>query len=203
MAQSLNLCPELEALWKMRLHKLVTSLRQLYKLTKRRDFGGSLHTYVRGLILSSSIIDEARQDLSSQYDATWGQILKEDGTLSKEIDIIIYQGKSYYKWKNIGFAIVPKQNVKAIIECEEYPSKAIDYYEKVFQELNGFTSNVYLLFEHYAASPSAYSKTRERLIAFGFKDVFTLYCWYTHEGKNKISLCYDDWYRFLNMLRKL
>lgn len=91
-----NLSPQLKALWDMRLNKMIASLTELFELTKTYPKEAPLHKFVKGHILSSALIEDIYQDFLTQYSMSWGQILRGD-ILSKEIDIIIYEGKPYHE----------------------------------------------------------------------------------------------------------
>ena len=128
------------------------------------------------------------------------------GFLSKEMDAIIYSGKPYKRWENIGYAIVPKENVKATIEFEVYPAWAIypkkgkeNYYQTQCEDRKNFTPRQYFFFEQYSAREESYKKAKEQIKSYGYDDVFVLYLLY----KDKIEPHYSDWFSFLQMIRSL
>jgi hypothetical protein len=44
--------------------------------------------------------------------------------MSKEIDVIIFKDKPYFEWKKLGYALVPKDNVRAAIEVNTWYGSA-------------------------------------------------------------------------------
>src|SRR4030042_5371323 len=72
------------------------------------EFGNpTLHDFVKGLILSTNIIEVIDKHLPKGYSADWGQVIDDDGnTLSKECDIIVYKGTPFKHIKNKSISFV-------------------------------------------------------------------------------------------------
>jgi hypothetical protein len=198
----LSLLPlALKTLRKARLYSLIDRL-DLYPLTTRFEQQEPLFLFARGLIFSSALIEEIRQDLPRQYGVAWGQIMDDDGTLSPETDVIIYEGRPYHEWRTeiVHFTIVPKGQVKAAVECCESfrPTKHL---KKHLDGLLKFAPVVFLFAEcFWSKARYRYKDKREILRAFGFSDAFFLYKWYygTNRDPNE-----TDWFRFLDTIRNL
>jgi len=190
----MSISEELKALWNMQLRQLIESL-DLYRLSERGK-GKPLHPFVRGLILSSTIINQIRLEVNPKYSVSWGQIMDNQGQLSKEVDVIIYEGRPYQEWRDIGFVIVPKEEVLAIIEVKTY--SYVSQMKKEYRGLCNYAEKIYAFTESYAASKRAYEKYRKTLMKIGFEDVFSLYLWLGDEIK---ELLYEEWYRFLDTMR--
>jgi len=94
--------------------KRLSEATEVYELAKRG--AGSLPPFIEGLIASSLLIEEIKQDLDPRFSVKWGQVIGKKGELSKEVDAIIFKGKPLYEWQNIGYAIIPQDQVKAAIE---------------------------------------------------------------------------------------
>jgi hypothetical protein len=191
----------LKTLRKARLYSLIDRL-DLFPLTSRFENQEPLFLFARGLIFSSSLIDEIRQDLPRQYAAAWGQIMTEDGLLSPETDVIVYEGNPFHEWKTdiIKFTIVPKEQVRAVIECCESfrPTK---HHRQHLDSLLKFAPIVFLFAECcWSREKYLCKKRRKVFLDFGYKDAFFLYRW--HYGINK-DPNEADWFRFLDMIRSL
>lgn len=191
----------LKTLRKARLYSLIDRL-DLFPLTTRFEKQEPLFLFARGLIFSSSLIEEIRQDLPRQYAVAWGQIMTEDGALSPETDIIIYEGRPFHEWKTevIRFTIVPKEQVRTTIECCESfrPTK---HQKKHLDNLLKFAPIVFLFAECcWSQEKHLCKKRRNAYLDFGYNDVFFLYRWYY--GINKVPN-EIDWFRFLNTIRSL
>jgi hypothetical protein len=191
----------LKTLRKARLCSLIDRL-DLYPLTTRFGNQEPLFLFARGLIFSAYLIEEARQDLSRHCSVAWGQIMAEDGTLSPESDIIIYEGRAFHEWKTevVCFTIVPKDNVRAAIECCQsfLPTR---HQKKHLDNLLKFAPSVFLFSECcWSRKKHVCEEKREILQDLGYSDVFFLYRWYYGIDKEPNE---TDWFRFLDMIRSL
>lgn len=183
--------------------KRLGQVLELYKLSKR---GTGIHPFVVGLIGSSSLIEEIRRDLSPKYSVKWGQIISGD-KISKEVDIIIFEGKPFYEWENIDYALVPQEQVKAVIEVEtDFGTKKLDKYKTLFDELKEFISPqhsfpIYLFFFYNKIENQQIIDAKiKQLKGFGYKDVFIL----RYVKKEKEERYFEDhWIRFINMIKTL
>jgi len=180
--------------------KRLGQVLELYKLSKQ---GKGIHPFVVGLIGSSSLIEEIRRDLSPKYSVKWGQIISGDN-ISKEVDVIIFEGKPFYEWENIDYALVPQEQVKAVIEVEtNFSTKKLDKYKTLFDKLKEFFSPqhsfpIYLFFFYNKIeNPQIIDAKIKQLKGFGYKDVFIL------RYVKKEEYFDDHWIRFINMIKTL
>jgi len=157
--------------------KRLGQVLELYKLSKR---GTGIHPFVVGLIGSSSLIEEIRRDLSPKYSVKWGQIISSDN-ISKEVDVIIFEGKHFMNGKTLTMLWSPKRQVKAVIEVEtDFGTKKLDKYKTLFDELKEFFSPqhsfpIYLFFFYNKIENQQIIDAKiKQLKGFGYKDVFIL-----------------------------
>jgi hypothetical protein len=193
----------LTTLRRARLNSLIERL-DLFPLTSKFEKQEPLFLFARGLIFSSALIEEIRQDLPRRFSVCWGQIMTEDGMLSPEADIIIYEGSPYHEWKTevMRFTLVPKDQVTVSIECCEYfrPTK---HHKSHLNGLLRFTPKVFL-FAECCWSKHKYQckRARQSFLDMGFDDVFFLYK--SYYGIDKEKEANDaDWFRFLDATRSL
>jgi len=195
----------IEDLLRLRMDRLV-STTEVYDLAKKgsaSNNNGQLPTFISGLIGSSCLIEEIEQDLRPGLTAKWGQVIdNNNNTMSKEIDVIIFKDKPYFEWKKLGYALVPKDNVRAAIEVNTWYGSGVSThgdYRSLAQHLNNFCKDFFLFcFSEDCCAPTIQKHTSD-LKQFGFKDYFVLY-----EGPpNNYKPLYDQWYRFVDMIRNL
>jgi hypothetical protein len=191
----------LKTLWKIRSRSLVDKL-DLFPLTSKLGGQEPLFLFARGLIFSSALIEEICQDLPQKYNVSWGQMMTENGSLSREADVIIYEGNPFHEWRTetMRFTLVPKEQVRAEIECCQYfrPTK---HHEEHLKAILKFAPIVFLFSECcWTKRENLCRKKRQRFLEMGYEDVFYLYRWHygIDKGPNE-----DDWFRFLNMIREL
>jgi hypothetical protein len=128
--------------------------------------------------------------------------MSEDGALSPEADLIIYEGVPFHEWRTdvMRFTIVPEEQVRLTIECCEYlnPTK---YNKKHLSELLRFSPIVYLFSECCWARENRLCKERQRkFLDMGYSDVFFLYRHYYGIDKEPNEA---GWFRFIEMMRSL
>lgn len=185
----------------IRLRKLIESMR-LSELSEVKTKRGALNPFVSGLLLSSSLMDEVRQEVPYNMHVAWGQALNENDVLSGELDIILYLGKPLYQWKSIGYAIVPKQQICSIIEVKR---KFYTYKDHKYELncLKNYHDKVLLvIFETYNTIKGI--KEREnKLRKLGYTDVFYLVRLTEGEGKEVPQPLYEDWYRFMDTVAEI
>ena len=186
----------LKDILKIRMKKLNEST-DLYELVKTGGHG-KIPTFVEGLILSSLLIEEIKLDLSPEYSVMRGQAIKNDGNLSKEIDVIIFSGKPYYEWQNIGYAIIPSKQIKAVLEVNTWFGSGVsrqDEYKDLYEQLEPFSSKVFLFCFHDDVSDAKINEHKKLLMSFGYEDVFIF--------KRDDVLLENEWYRFVQTIRQL
>lgn len=120
------------------------------------------------------------------------------------MDIIIFEGKPFYEWENIDYALVPQEQVKAVIEVEtDFGTKKLDKYKTLFDELKEFISPqhsfpIYLFFFYNKIENQQIIDAKiKQLKGFGYKDVFIL------RYVKKERYFEDHWIRFINMIKTL
>jgi len=185
-----------EAIWDMRLSRLVESMK-LYRLTGRKYEQGTLHPYVSGLLLSSSIMAEIRQVTPESLRLAWGQILNNNDILSKEVDIMAYLGKPLHQWEDIGFSIVHKDNVDFgfVIEVK----RSFPNYQKLkreFDDLSQFCESVLLIIYETENSMKGIRQRETELRGIGYKDVFHFVRWKEEDAYP----LYEDWNRLMRLV---
>jgi hypothetical protein len=81
-----------------------------YSLSSPSFGNPTIHDFVKGLILSTNIIDAIDKHIPNGYRADWGQVIDvgNGDILSKECDIIIYKDKPYKKIENKSMKFVPR-----------------------------------------------------------------------------------------------
>jgi hypothetical protein len=187
----------------MRYEEIYRPLDQLSTLSKKQKEGSSLHPFARGYLLAASLMEQIRQDLRTGYSVTWGQVMRDDGekaSLSPEMDSIIYKETPYYEWKAARFAIVPKENVVAAIECKSQIPQNYSEHEKDVQGLQPFADKVYLFAEAWYGTPDNYDEGRKKIKTFGYQDVFVLK---TYTGSSEHISREDEFARFIQTVRSL
>ena len=187
-----------KAILDIRLHKLIESL-QLSELSEVKSAKGALNPFISGLLISSSLMDEIRQEVLYGLHVGWGQVIDENDKLSKEVDIVTYLGKPLYQWKNIGYIIVPKEQVNSIFEVKR---KFYSYegHQEELKNLKNFAlnENVFLVvFETYN-SVKGIRACENRLKELGYTDAFHLVKLETIEDKERHEPLYEDWYRLMD-----
>lgn len=158
---------------------------------KRRDppeYSSFPNPSAMGEIFSSELITEIKRDLASSYSTQRGQIIDNEGGMSKEMDIIIFKGKPYQEW-TMGYVFVPKSNVKAVFECK---TKTASYkYQNDLRKLKYFSPLCYLFMQYYDGK--RFESYRRKLINAGFDDAFTIYKLKEPHG---YELEEESWLRF-------
>jgi hypothetical protein len=100
-------------------------------------------------------------------------------------------------------AIIPKEQVKAVVEVNIYFGSgvsSIKEYEDICKSLKPFSPKVYLFcFECYFKQDKTLQEHRQTLIRYGFNDIFIL----KRKTNGKISYIEDDWFRFVETIKKL
>jgi len=186
-----------QAILNIRFRSLIDSLH-LSELSEVRSGRGALNTFVSGLILSSAIMEEIRQEAPYNVHVSWGQILDENDVLSGEVDIMTYLGKPLHEWKSIGYAIIQKFQVGKIIEVKRN-FQSYRKHEKDFERLSKF-GKIFLIVYQTRNTIDGIKKRREKLKALGYQDVFHLIR-LAMRGKKRygsMEYLYGEWYRLMD-----
>jgi len=192
----------LKALRRTALKSLIERL-QLYPLTSEWLAEGKLLPFVRGLIFSTYLMDEIRPYLKG-YHLDWGHVIDEDGCLSPEADIIVYEtdGRAYV-WKNetIRFAFVHKKAVRLVIECKASLKQVTKEHKQKWQRLSEFVPELWLLAECcVAADASRVEKISRALLDIGYEKFSYLYRWFQYQ---ETEVNEDGWHEFVEALANL
>jgi hypothetical protein len=169
----------------------------VYELTSTTSGKGSLHPFVAGLLFSSSIMEEMSRVAPQGLHLSWGQILDKNDVLSKEIDIIAFEGKPLCHWANTGFSIISQENVKFVIECMRNFSNTEEM-KNALKNLSRFSKYVYLSIYEDQITTETMKKKEQSLRDIEFKDVFYLLRW----EKDEKSLLYENWHRLLELVSR-
>jgi hypothetical protein len=170
------------------------------------SFGSpTIHDFVKGLILSTNIIEVMDRHIPNGYKADWGQVIDErDGnTLSRECDIIIYKGKPFKSIKNksIKFVLVDKKQVKVVIQVRSSIQSVSRDDRKYCKELKKFVPAVWYIAECcWARSKNRADTIKKDLKNAGYVQFFYFY------RMNPDSLIktidYEPFIRFINLIKK-
>ncbi|MBE0461590.1 MAG: hypothetical protein IBX60_08155 [Candidatus Aminicenantes bacterium] len=128
--------------------------------------------------------------------------MTEDGALSLEVDIIVYEGSPFHEWRTevMRFTLVPKEQVRFCIECCGflYPTMR---HKKHLEEILKFSSKVVLYAECcWSKEKRTCKKRKKTFLNTGFGQFFYLYRWYYGMDKEVNEA---DWFHFLDTIRNL
>lgn len=171
------------------------------------SFGNpTIHDFVKGLILSTNIIEVIDKHIPNGYKADWGQVIdeKDGNTLSKECDIIIYEGKPFKSIKNrcINFVLVDKKRVKVVIQIRSSIQSVTKDDRSYCRELKKFAPEVWYIAECCWSG----SKNRAETIKREMKKVGYNQFIYFYRMDEKISsktIEYEPFVSFINLIKKV
>ncbi|MEW6608187.1 MAG: DUF6602 domain-containing protein [bacterium] len=171
------------------------------------SFGSpTIHDFVKGLILSTNIIEIIDEHIPNGYRIDWGQVINEkDGnTLSKECDIIIYKGKPFKPIKNrcMSFALVDKKQTKVVIQVRSSIQSVTADDRKYCKELKKFVPKVWYIAE------CCWAKTKNRINIIeremkkaGYNQFFYFYRMDNDSLKRTID--YEPFIRFIKLIKNM
>jgi len=166
----------------------------------------TIHDFVKGLILSTNIIDVVDKHLPNGYRANWGQVIdeKDGNTLSKECDIIIYKGKPFklIENKSIRFALVGKKQTKVVIQVRS-GIQSITYEDRIYcKKLKKFVPQIWYVVECCWANSKSRAKTIGReLKKTGYNQFF--YFIIKNYNNQTISIGYDSFSKFIRLIKNM
>ena len=176
-----------------------------YALSTPQLGSPTLHDFVKGLILSTNIIDMIEKHVPNGFRVDWGQVIDDDGnTLSKECDIIIYEGKPFklVKNKSLKFALVNKEQAKVVIQVRSSIQSVTKDSKDYCKELKKFVSEVWFIAECcWAGSERRGTKIRSDLKKAGYKKF--IYFYRMDENTLDKTLNYSDFIKFIEMIKKI
>ncbi len=151
-----------------------------YSLSTPQLGNPTIHDFVKGLILSTNIIEVIDIHLPNGYRADWAQVIdvQNGNTLSKECDIVIYKGKPFKEIKNqsIKFVLVDRKQAKIVIQVRS-SIQSVKQEDKTYcQELRKFVPEVWYIAECcWAKSKPRVNKIELELLKVGYSQFFYFY----------------------------
>jgi hypothetical protein len=171
------------------------------------SFGSpTIHDFVKGLILSTNIIDVIDKHLSRSRHivADWGQIIDEDGnTLSKECDVIIYKNTAFKEINNksIRFVLVDKKQTKVVIQVRSSIQSVTADDKKYCKELKKFVPEIWYIAECcWAGSKNRADAIKRELKKVGYKHFF--YFYRMDEKTLSKTIEYEPFVSFIKLVKK-
>jgi len=166
----------------------------------------TIHDFVKGLILSTNIIDVVDKHLPNGYRVNWGQVIdeKDGNTLSKECDIIIYKGKPFkpIENKSIKFALVGKKQTKVVIQVRS-GIQSITNEDKIYcKELKKSVPQVWYIAECcWANSKSRAETIGRKLKETGYNHFF--YFIIKNDNNETIAIGYESFREFIQLIKNM
>lgn len=175
-----------------------------YSMSSPQFGNPTLHDFVKGLILSTNIIEVIDDHIPNGFRADWGQLIDDDGnTLSKECDIIIYEGKPHKPIKNrcISFVLVNKRQAKIVIQVrssiQSVTKEAKDYCKAVRK----FAPEIWFIAECcWAKTERRGSKIEKELKKAGYKHFF-YFCRMDDNADRTIN--HKSFLKFIELIKKI
>lgn len=152
-----------------------------YSLSSPNFGNPTIHDFVKGLILSTNIIEVIDKYLPNGYRADWGQIInkKTGNALSNENDIIIYEGKpgcKTYDNQSMRFVLVDKEQARVVIQVRSNISYVSKDDKAYCSGLQKFVPEVWYFAECCFAKSTSRAKVIEKgLKVAGYTNFFYLY----------------------------
>jgi hypothetical protein len=169
------------------------------------QFGNpTLHDFVKGLILSTNIIEVIDKYVPNDFRADWGQVIDDDGnTLSKECDIIIYEGKPHKPIKNrsLCFVLVNKAQVKIIIQVRSSIQSVTKESREYSRAVRKFAPEIWYVAENcWAKTERRGVKIERELKKAGYKHFF-YFC--RMDDNADRTLNHKSFLKFINLIKKI
>lgn len=171
------------------------------------SFGSpTIHDFVKGLILSTNIIEAIDKHIPNGYRVDWGQVIdeKDGNALSKECDIIIYKGKPFktIKNKSIAFVLVDKKQIKIVVQVKSGIQSVTSDDKKYCKELKKFVPKVWYIAECcWAKSRSRVNTIRRELKKAGYKQFF--YFYRMDDDSLGKTIDYEPFIKLVNLIKNL
>lgn len=177
-----------------------------YALSTPQLGNPTIHDFVKGLILSTNIIELIDKHIPNGYRADWGQVIdvKDGNALSKECDIIVYEGKPFKLIKNrsMNFVLVDKNRTKIVIQVRSSIQSVTADDLKYCKELNKFVPEVWYIAECcWATSKSRAENIKRELKRAGYKQFFHFII--KNDNNETIAIGYDPFFNFINLIKNL
>lgn len=166
----------------------------------------TVHDFVKGLILSTNIIEVIDDCLPNGYRADWGQVIDEnDGnTFSRECDIIVYKGTPFKPIKNarMKFVLVDRKKVKVVIQVRSSIQSVTDDDRKYCRELKKFVPKVWYVAECCWAKSKSRAETIKRQLEEAGYDQFFYFYRMDDDSLQKTIDC-DPFIKFIMLIEKI
>ena len=187
------------------LDELVTKSTP-YALSTPELGSPTIHDFVKGLILSTNIIEVIDKHIPNGYRADWGQVIdeKDGNTLSKECDIIIYKGQPFKSIKNksIRFVLASKKQTKIVIEVKSSIQSCTADVRNYCKELKKSVPEVWFIAECcWAKSKTRVSTIERELKKAGYNHFFYFYRMNADPLQKTID--YEPFINFINLIKKI
>jgi len=172
-----------------------------------REYGRTtfLH-FVKGLVLSTNIIEVIDKHIPNGYRADWGHVIDvQDGDLlSKECDIIIYEGKPYklIQNKRTRFVLVAKERVNVVIQVRSSIRTVTKDLVSYCKELKKFVHEVWFIAECcWANTEKRADIIKQALKNAGYDQVFYFY----REDPNSSgrTIVYEPFVEFISLIERI
>jgi hypothetical protein len=171
------------------------------------SFGSpTIHYFVKGLILSTNIIDVIDKHIPNGYHAVWGQVIdeKDGNTLSKECDIIIHKGKPFPHIKNrsMEFGFVDKKNARIVIQVRSSIQSVTEEDKNYCKELKKLVPKVWYVAECcWAKSKSRTETIKRQLKKAGYDQFF--YFYRMDDDLWQKTIDYEPFIKFIKLIEKI
>ena len=166
----------------------------------------TFHDFVKGLVLSTNIIQVVDRHIPNGHRADWGQLIDEvDGNiLSRECDIIIYSGKPYKFIQNkcMRYVLAVKTQTKVVIQVRS-GIHSVSRDDRIYsRDLKRMVPQLWYFAECcWAKTKKRADDIRRDLRGAGYKQFFYLYRMDPDRPKRTID--YEQFIRFVQLVKNI
>lgn len=166
----------------------------------------TIHDFVKGLVLSTNIIEVIDKRIPNGFKADWGQVIdeKDGNALSRECDIIIYNGKPFKTINNkcIRFVLVDKNNVRIVIQVKSGIQSVTSDIKDYCKALKGFAPKVWFITECcWANSERRVVTIKKEMKKAGYDQFFYFYRMDYNSRRKTID--YGSFLKFIVSIKKI
>jgi len=166
----------------------------------------TIHDFVKGLILSTNVLEIIDKHIPEGLKANWGQVIDEqDGNaLSKECDIIIYKGQPLKTINNkrIHYVLVGKDKAKIVIQVRSGIQSVTADIKEYCKELKRFAPKIWFVAECcWAKGERRANKLKQDLKKAGYECFFYFYIM-DYDSLQKTP-AYDSFSEFISSIRRI
>lgn len=171
------------------------------------SFGNpTIHDFVKGLILSTNIIEVIEPHLHNGLRADWGQVIDviDGNALSKECDIIIYKGNPFKPIENkrMKFVLVDKKKTKVVIQVRSSIQSVTTSDRDYCEELKKFVRKVWYIAECcWAKSKKRAETMKQQLEEAGYDQFF--YFYRMDDDLWQKTFDYESFIKFIKLIEKI